>query len=80
MPKDSLEEAVKELYFWQFGTNPTNFTAQLYSLFQKADMSNKARLSAVFPFEAEALKRWEIAKDQNEFFALWGLGVKAVKK
>lgn len=71
----SLEEAVIELYYWQYATNPTNFTSKLFELMQKADGENFKRLCAAFPEESNALILWMEAPDQNEFFKEWGLNM-----
>lgn len=70
----SLDKAVKELYYWQFGSNPTNFTSRLFELMAKADMENAARLAKAFPIEAQAFLLWYHASDQSLFFESWGYG------
>ncbi len=71
---EHLARAVKELYFWQYGTNPTNFTTVLYTLFSKADPSNQYKLSLGFPWEYEAFKQWNDSPDAEAFFAKFGFG------
>lgn len=65
---DQLQNAIKELYFWKRNLAATNFTAQLYSLMQKADVRNYHRLRQVFPFEAQALELWQSSEDEDTFF------------
>lgn len=66
-----LTRAIKELYFWQYGSNPTNFTAVLYALISKADMMNLFRLGVAFPAEVEAFRLWQNAQDADAFFKEW---------
>lgn len=68
-----LDKAVKELFYWQFGNNPTNFTARLFDLMTKADLENAARLAKAFPVEAQAYLLWYHAPDANAFFKSWDL-------
>lgn len=68
MAVSELKDAVKELWYWQYGTNPTNFTSVLYTLIAKADLGNKARLETAFPMECEAFDLWQEAPDADEFF------------
>ena len=70
----SLHRAVELLYYWQNGGD--SFTCQLYSLFSKADPENKTRLQLGFPIEAHAYSLWYAALDPEEFFRVWGVGVK----
>ncbi len=72
-PEGQLLRAVKELHYWQYGPNPTNFTSMLYLMFQKADSLNKVRLTIAFPFEALAYKEWCESTSQDEFFEKYGL-------
>lgn len=68
-----LEKAVRELYHWQYGDSD-NFHSILYTLFKKADSSNKIKLRRGFPDEAMALELWEIAGDGgNDLFRMYGL-------
>ena len=73
MAKATLAEAVQELWYWQYGNEPTNFTTLLYKLIAKADMGNKARLAAAFPMEFEAFQEWTEALDAIEFFKSYGI-------
>ena len=61
-----LKNAVKQLYYWQHGS--TCFTANLYSLMQKADAENLARIKKGFPNEFEAWTLWRLSSSQDEFF------------
>ncbi len=73
MPKRTLNDAVKELWYWQYGTAPTNFTSSLFSLMQKADIVNLAALAGAFPMEYEALLAWMRSKDTTKFFKSYGI-------
>jgi len=64
---ETLREAIKELYFWQYG-DATNFTAKLYELIGKADPVNRMKLSLAFPYEVLAFKQWERAEVIEQFF------------
>ena len=72
---EELKRAVKELYFWQMNRErATNFHAQLYDLFGKADVNNKHRLSMGFPHEFTAIQMWNEAGDYgNDLFREFGL-------
>jgi len=73
MINDEYLEAVRRLHFWQYGNNPTNFTSMLYSMFQKADVRNIARLARAFPVEAAVYLEWYEAPSENEFFKRYNL-------
>lgn len=66
-------KAVKELYYWQYSDNPTNFTAILFRLMQKADPSNRRKLRVGFPIECAAYQEWCASPTQDEFFEKYGL-------
>lgn len=73
MAATKIEEAIKELYYWQYGTNPTNFTSRLFDLMTKADIQNRCLLAIAFPFESKALELWHAAKSEEVFFKEWGM-------
>jgi hypothetical protein len=60
--------AVRELYFSIYGSNPTNFTAQLYHLIGKADGRTRARLRLAFPDEVNAWEAWQTCGNEKQFF------------
>lgn len=70
---EQLRKAVTQLYYWQ--TNYTgSFSNIIFTLFQKADPANLAKLTRGFPEEAEAWKLWQEAGDGgNELFRAYGL-------
>lgn len=67
--------AVRELYYSQYNhSDNTNFHSQLYSLFQKADPENWAKLAVGFPEEAAALSLWSRAGNNgDDLFREYGL-------
>jgi hypothetical protein len=65
-------EAIHRLFYWQYGSE-ASFSGGLYSLFQKADISNRAKLKRGFPHEHEAWTQWNAHRSQDEFFAQFGL-------
>lgn len=69
--REDLRKAIKELWYWQYGTDPTNFTSVLYTLISKADGMNKARLRSAYPDECQAFAMWEHAPDAKAFFREW---------
>lgn len=71
----TYEEAVQELYYSLYGSYPSNFHTLLYDLIKKADPVNKERLRLAYPMELEVFEEWQMARDQSEFFARWGLKV-----
>jgi hypothetical protein len=79
MAKAELSEAVKELWYWQYGTNPTNFSSRLFELMQKADRENLARLGHAFPVEFAAYSLWMDCEDQDALFAEFGFNRPAVR-
>jgi hypothetical protein len=71
--KSHFDIAVERLHYWQYGDEPTNFTSQLFSLMQKADKENFAKLADAFPEEANALLLWRASSDPDAFFEAHGL-------
>lgn len=67
-----IKHAIAELYYWQYGGG-TNFTSMLFTLLQKADVTNRWKLEQVFLAEVTAWKMWCAAPSQTEFFNKWGL-------
>ena len=68
-------QAVKELFYTLFGTNPTNYHADLYLLIGKADLANKALLKLAYPMEVQVWEDWQAAKSQAEFFEQFGFKI-----
>jgi hypothetical protein len=75
MANDKIKDAVHELWYWQYGTNPSNFTSKLFELMQHADLENQQRLASAFPIEYQALELWMIAQNQRDFFKQWGIDI-----
>lgn len=61
-------DAVKELYYSLYGTNPTNYHTLLYRLIAKADKQNRALLRVVYALEVLVFEEWEHADDEKKFF------------
>ena len=78
MPCQTMKEAVEQLFYWQNGTkeggNPDNFTALIYRLYHKGDLSNVMALKKGFPSEYEAWHEWMCTSDPKEFFKKYGCG------
>lgn len=70
----TLEEAIKELYFWQYSSDPSWFTAKLFDLIAKADPLNRFKLAEVFPAEVKAWMMWQESPNEEEFFRSHGIG------
>lgn len=68
----NYEEAVKELYYSLYGTNPTNYHARLYELIGKADIFNKARLRGAYPVEVQVFDDWQNSIEGPKFFERFG--------
>ena len=68
-----FRQAVERLWYWQHGDNPTNFTSLLFTLMQKADAENFARLALAFPEESMAYKLWCASESSPEFFRKFGI-------
>lgn len=69
----SLKKAITQLYAWQYESEASFFTAQLYSLMMKADPGNMTRLALAFPAEAEALCLWKATAGDKlrDMFESW---------
>ncbi len=69
-----LKEEVKELFFWQRNSDATNFSALLFTLFQKADAENTQKLTKAFPRYQGALTLWKLSdRAGDELFEAVGL-------
>lgn len=69
----SYEEAVRELYFWQY-SNTGCFHNMLFDLMQKADIKNYVKLCTAFPHECHAFTEWMASSDNgNDLFREHGL-------
>ena len=77
--KGELREARENLHHWQYN-NTNSFTCMLYTLFQKADPPNRARLTKGFPANAAAFKEWFVAPNQEDLFEKWGLETPRAKE
>lgn len=75
MAKQTHAEAMQELWYWLYGTNPTNFSSILFDLISKSDMQNRARLHAAFPVEMNAWMLLQANENEIEFFKKWGIDV-----
>lgn len=67
-------QAAFDIFHWQHGG--TNFTSMLYSLFQKADSSNKSKLGQVYPYNKLAIDVWNSFETQEEFFNYFEVGAR----
>lgn len=78
----TFDEAVKELYFSIYGSNPTNFHAILYHLISKADPENLERLWTIYPAEVRAWRAWQASNDEVAFFSQFGFtpGIHSIRK
>lgn len=70
---DEYKLAVQDCYAWQY--KPTNsFYQCLFTMFQKADRSNRNKLAIAFPFHYQVFQDWnEAAEYGNELFKKHGL-------
>ena len=69
----TLEQAIAEVYYWQY-SNTDSFFSILIHLFRKADRTNSAKLSTVYPEIAAAIKMWEKSGDNgDDLFREYGL-------
>ncbi len=66
------KQAVFELFYSRYASNPDNFNSLLFRLFQKADSDNRMRLRLGFPELYEAWKEWSDSPTEKEFFAKYG--------
>lgn len=71
--KMSYEQAVKEIWVWQYNDTGSFFSLLIF-LFRKADYNNKAILRAAYPNLFQALQDWEAADDNGrDLFRKYGL-------
>ena len=74
MKKDkNIERARKELYFWIREPHNNNFSALLYTLISKADITNRYKLQKGFPEYVDAFDEYQNSKDPDELFIYWNL-------
>lgn len=66
----SLEDSIRELYFWKNGT-AGSFTSCLFELIGKADLHNKELISKSFPNVVKAYDLWYHAPSEEQFFKLF---------
>ncbi len=66
-----LYRLAQELYYWQHGGK--NFTAQLFSLINKADSYNRDKLMTAFPLEVLTYKLWETCPTPEGFYREMGV-------
>jgi len=66
MPIKKYSDAVQLLWSWQHGGD--SFTCNLFSLYAKADQTNKLSLESIFPIETIVYNDWFNYNDSNEFF------------
>jgi hypothetical protein len=72
MSREDLEQAVFDLYYWQYGGG-TNFRSDLYSLFCKAASDNLRKLAVAFPLEYAAWLEWRTSMSEKTFFRSYGI-------
>lgn len=69
----TYEEAVKEVYYWQYENNGSFYNMLLF-LFQKADGYNQHKLGVAYPSLYLAYLDWCVAGEYgNELFKKHGL-------
>ena len=74
MTEKNFKIALERLYEWQYHAHSSSFTSLLFTLFQKSDQSNRAKLNIAFPDEAHVLELWNSAGDYgNDLFREYGL-------
>lgn len=61
----TIKEGMVQLHYWQWGTNPDNYTSMLFNLYAKADSENMRRLELVYPNELMAYKVWYMREGGN---------------
>lgn len=55
---NSLNDAIRELYFFTKTGTAGSFQTGLFHLFHLADSENKAKLALAFPLQFTALEMW----------------------
>jgi hypothetical protein len=53
-----LNNAVRELYYWQYDYDPSRFSCKLFDLIAKADPMNRERIRRGFPAHVLAYDLW----------------------
>lgn len=66
--KEAFGRAVAELKNWDYNRGASNFSAKLFELMSKADMSNKQKLLKGFPCRTSAYLLWMQAPDKEAFY------------
>lgn len=64
--KKEYKEACLNLRAWQFGGS--NFTSLLYTLINKADPVNRAKIRRSYPVEVTVYEDWQKSPDEKDFF------------
>lgn len=68
----TYEEAVRELFKWQYRRNPKPFLKKLFELALEANSLEGARLMRGFPTEMAAFQSW-LKENPKKFFERHGL-------
>ena len=77
---NSFKEALKDLYFWEYGSQVSSFSDRLYSLLTYADENNLNKLKIVFPAHVLAFQLWRKSPIKFEFYKKFGLSELVSKK
>lgn len=65
--KLDYEQAKFDLFLTLF-RGADSFSAQLYRLFEKADLNNRARLGSAFPIQYKTWLDWQNSPNERDFF------------
>lgn len=69
--RDRFRPFVEKLYHWQYGSDKTNFSSQIFSLMGKADAENEVRLYRGFKEYVIVWKLWYYHPNPPQFFKEW---------
>ena len=64
----ALERAALDLYLAFETQHADHFSAQLFRLFQKADVSNRRHLARGFPIHGQVFDEWMASQTTDEFY------------
>lgn len=63
----------RDIHYWQYGKDPSNFNSMLLTLLQKADPTNRSKIGLMWPHLYEAWLEWNACESQDAYFTRYGL-------
>ena len=69
LEEQALERAALDLFLAFETQHADHFSAQLFRLFQKADVSNRHKLTRGFPVQGQVFSEWMASQTTEDFYA-----------